>query len=177
MKAHEREKLKDQVMSMIVTGYTHREIARSLGITERTIINYVHSRTDEAIKEMRGNVDEQIAAMEINKKKRIKELWTIVIDPVSKTKDKSKALQLLQNEEVLDIKRRQLVGYLPPEAPAVAIQNTNVVEGSTTIADSIRRLHPELIEKFTMNKARLINDRQENPQGDKTELVGPIKEN
>ena len=68
----------------------------------------------------------------------------------------------MQQEDILDIKKKQLVGLLPSEAPLVAIQNTNVVEGVTTIADSIKRQFPELIEKFSHNKARSIeNDTEE----------------
>jgi hypothetical protein len=35
---------------------------------------------------------------------------------------------------------------------AVAIQNTNVVEGATTISDMIRQKYPELIERFSKTK-------------------------
>ena len=38
MNYEEREKLKDQVMDMIRTGYLHREIARKLAISRKTVV-------------------------------------------------------------------------------------------------------------------------------------------
>ena len=70
-------------------------------------------------------------------------------------KQKLQAMKILQDEDNLMIKRNQLVGNLPSEAPTIAIQNNNVMDGATTLADSIRRIHPELIEKFSYNKAKI----------------------
>jgi len=156
MNAEEREKLKDQVMDMVLTGYSYRTIAHKLGIARRSIVSYVKDRRQEAIDAMRVGVEDQIAEMEIGKQKRIQKLWVTVLDSSTKVGDRNRAIQLLQGEEVLDIKRRQLVGLLPQEAPQIAIQNTNVVEGVTTIADSIRRNYPEMLEKFKMNKAQVL---------------------
>lgn len=160
----ERKKRTDQVADMVLTGYTYTEIAHKLGIARRSVVNYMKNRRLELIDEMQTSVNEQLADYEAQKQKRIKILWTTALDPATKKSDRNNALRLLQNEEVLSIRRKQLVGMLPPEAPAVAIQNTNVVEGTTTIADSIRRNYPELIEQFKKNKARLIND---NPGADR----------
>jgi len=152
MNAQEREERKDMVMGLIITGYTQREIARKLKISKKTITNYVTERREETIKELNHSVELELADMEIGKRKRIKKLWATIVNKSTKAGDRNKAIQLLQAEESLNIKRKQLAGLLPPDFPAVAIQNTNVVEGTTTIADSIRRLHPELMEKFTHNK-------------------------
>jgi len=161
MNTEEREKLKDQVMDMVLTGYSYRSIAHKLGIAKRSIVVYVKDRRKESIDAMRVGVEDQIAEMEIGKQKRVRTLWLTVLDPLTKTGEKNRAIQLLQHEELLDIKRRQLVGLLPQEAPQIAIQNTNVVEGVTTIADSIKRLYPEMIEKFKMNKAQLLEEKKE----------------
>ena len=156
MNAQEREERKDMVMGLIITGYTQREIARKLKISKKTITNYVTERREETIKELNHSVELELADMEIGKRKRIKKLWATIVNKSTKAGDRNKAIQLLQAEESLNIKRKQLAGLLPPEAPAIAIQNTNVVEGTTTIADSIRRLHPELMDKFKSNKTRVI---------------------
>ena len=154
MNRQEREKLKDQVMDMLLTGYSQIETAKILAITRRTIISYVKSRRDSVIEEMRHSAEEEMADLQLTKHKRTKRLWTIVLDPKSKPGEVAKAIQLLQNEEVLMIKRKQMVGLLPAEAPTVAIQNNNVVEGVTTVADTVKRVFPELIEKFSHNKTR-----------------------
>ena len=156
MNAQEREERKDMVMGLIITGYTQREIARKLKISKKTITNYVTERREETIKELNHSVELELADMEIGKRKRIKKLWATIVNKSTKAGDRNKAIQLLQAEESLNIKRKQLAGLLSPDFPAVAIQNTNVVEGVTTIADSIRRLHPELMDKFKSNKTRVI---------------------
>jgi len=158
MKAAEREKLKDQVMDMVLTGYSQRAIAHKLDIGLRSVVNYVRDRKHEAIEEMRDTAEEQMAEMEIAKRKRMKKLWTIVLDETSKAGDRNKAIQLLQQEDILTIKRKQIIGLLPAEAPIVAIQNNNMIEGVTTIADSIRRQFPELLEKFNQNKTKRIKN-------------------
>ena len=152
MNAQEREERKDMVMGLIITGYTQREIARKLKISKKTITNYVTERREETIKELNHSVELELADMEIGKRKRIKKLWATIVNKSTKAGDRNKAIQLLQAEESLNIKRKQLAGLLPPDFPAIAIQNTNVVEGTTTIADSIRRIHPSLVEKFKHNK-------------------------
>ena len=161
MKAEEREKLKDQVMDMILTGYSQRDIAHKLGMGLRTVVNYVHARKDETIKEMRDSAEEQMAEMEIAKRKRTQKLWTIVLDESCKPGDRNKAIQLLQQEDMINIKRRQIIGLLPAEAPIVAIQNNNMIEGVTTITDTVRRVFPEMITKFSTNKTKVLNDRKQ----------------
>lgn len=151
----EQKKLSDQITDMVITGYSYADIAHKLGIVKRTVIRYVKSRRKEILEEMNAPVDQQIADLEADKQKRIKRLWTVALDDSQKTSDRNKAIALLQNEEELTIKRKQLIGLLPAEAPVIAIQNNNVIEGVTTIADSIRRKCPELINKFKKNKARL----------------------
>lgn len=148
LKSEEKKKRAEQITDMVLTGYSYENIAHKLGVSRRTIIRDVQENRKQIIKEMSMPVEEQIAQLEAAKNRRIKHLWTTVLDPKSSRGDKHKAIQLLQNEEQLEIKRKQLIGYLPPEAPSVAIQNTNVIEGVTTIADSIRRNYPELINRF-----------------------------
>ena len=163
MKAEEREKLKDQVMDMVLTGYSQREIAKKLGVSKRSVVSYVKDRRAEAIEEMRTSAEQEMAEMEIGKRKRVQRLWTIALDKTEKAGDRNKAIQLLQTEESMTIKRKQLIGLLPPEAPAVAvaIQNTNVVEGATTISDMIRQKYPELIERFSKIKAIEVKPKKE----------------
>jgi len=158
MKAAEREQLKDQVMDMILTGYSQRAIALKLDISLKTIANYVKDRKSEAIEEMRETAEEQMAEMEIAKRKRMQKLWTIALDETTKKGDRNRAIQLLQQEDILTIKRKQIIGLLPAEAPVVAIQNNNMIEGVTTIADSIRRKFPEMLVKFNQNKTKLIKN-------------------
>ena len=156
MKADERKQQRDQIVDMVVTGYTQGDIAHKLGISVRTVCRYVDENRKLILSEMQGNVPEQIADMETVNRKRVKNLWIIALDNKQSSSDRTSAIALLQKEEVLSINRRQVVGMLPQDGPAIAIQNTNVVEGTTTIADSIRRLHPELMDKFKSNKTRVI---------------------
>ena len=161
MNAEEREMLKDQVMEMILTGYTQRAISKQLGISLKTIVTYVKSRKKESYKEMMGTANMQIAEMELSKKKRTQKLWTIVLDDTQRVGDRTKAIQLLQNEEVLAIKRKQIVGLLPAEAPLVAIQNNNVIEGPSKVEDIVKRRCPELLERFSQNKVKLLTEKEE----------------
>jgi len=160
MKADERKQQRDQIVDMVVTGYTQGDIAHKLGISVRTVCRYVDENRKLILSEMQGNVPEQIADMETVNRKRVKNLWIIALDNKQSSSDRTSAIALLQKEEVLSINRRQVVGMLPQDGPAIAIQNTNVVEGVTTIADSIRRLHPELMDKFKHNKARVIQGKK-----------------
>ena len=175
MNKEEREKLMDQVTDMRLIGYTHQKIANQLKINRRTVIRYIAARRDDTIKEMRASAEEQVAALEQAKNKRLKKIWEMVLDPKSTKKDVGRAIKLLQQEEVLEVKRKQLIGLLPAEAPMIAIQNNNTIESVTTIADSIRRNYPELIEKFRHNKARLINVK-EDTQSNTKELDKPASE-
>jgi len=156
MRTEDKKAMKDTIVDMVVTGYTQGDIAHKLGIGRRTVCRYVDENRKEIIKELRGDVPEQIADMETVNRKRVKNLWIIALDNAKSSSERTSAIALLQKEEVLSIKRKQMVGLLPQDAPTTAIQNTNVVEGVTTIADSIRRLHPELMEKFKHNKTRVI---------------------
>jgi len=161
MNKEEREKLKDQIMEMILTGYTQRAISKQLNISLRTIVTYVKSRKEESFKEMMGTAEMQVAEMEMARKKRTQKLWTIVLDDTKKVSDRAKAIQLLQNEEVLSIRRKQIIGLLPAEAPMVAIQNNNVVEGPSKVEDIVKRRCPELLERFSKNKVKLLTEKEE----------------
>jgi len=158
MNAEELRKRKDQVTDMVLMGYTYSKIAHQLGITTRTICKYVKEERKEAIKKMQATAEEHIADYEAEKNKRILKLWAIALDETNTPSERTKAISLLQNEETLSIKRKQLIGLIPQEAPLVAIQNNNMIEGVTTIADSIRRKCPELLEKFHKNKMKVLKD-------------------
>jgi len=159
--SEEKKKLSDQITDMIVTGYSYADISLQLEINKRTVTRYVNERRKELLDNMNANAEQQIADMEIEKQKRIKRLWTCALDESQKTSDRNKAIALLQNEEQLTIKRKQLIGLLPQEAPAIAIQNTNVIEGTTTVADTVKRVFPEMLIKFSKTKVRTINGDKE----------------
>ena len=170
-----RKELMDTVMEMIITGYTYSQIAHKLGINKRTVTRYVKERTGDEVESMRVDAVQQMAEMELARKKRTQKLWTIALDSKIRERDRMKAMQLLQNEEVLKIKRQQLIGMLPAEAPLVAIQNNSTVE-INSISDSIRRVHPELLEKFSKNKVELINVKQENTKSNQEGPTGTTQE-
>ena len=161
MNKAEREELKDKVMDFVLVGKSYRWIANKLGIGLKTVNTYVQDRRKAALQEIKISADETLASLEQNRQKRVAKLWEIALDPKCKKADRNRAIQLLQQEDVMDIKKRQLLGLLPAEAPVVAIQNNNVIEGVTTIADSIRRLHPELIDRFSHNKAQKNSEKEE----------------
>ena len=165
MNADERRKLKDQVTDMVRTGYTYSDIVHKLGIARRSVARYVKEERKEALEQLHATAEEHIADYENDKNKRIQKLWTIALDDSKKPGERTKAIALLQNEETLSIKRKQLVGMLPAEAPLIAIQNNNMIEGVTTIADSIRRKCPELLEKFHKNKMKVLKEKQEENHG------------
>jgi len=156
MNKEERRKLKNQVTDMIRTGYSYSEIGHKLGVSSRSIVRYTKEERKEAMERLQGKAEDHMADFEKDKDKRTKQLWIIALDVSNKPGERAKAIALLQNEEQLSIKRKQLIGLLPQEAPTVAIQNNNMIEGVTTIADSIRRKHPDLLEKFNKNKINIF---------------------
>ncbi len=156
----ERDHRMRQVMDLLVTGYTQEEIANKLGVTRMTVVKDIDRGRHELMEQMQLDTEKTIAQMQAERNKRVKQMWTIALDPKSTKSERAKALQLLQEEEKMDIKKRQLVGIVPQDVPSVAIQNTNMVEGVTTIADSIRRKHPELLDKF--KKVKEVDDKSHN---------------
>jgi len=158
MNADERRKLKDQVTDMVMIGYSYSDIVHKLGISKRSVIRYVKEERKEAIEQLHATAEEHMADYEAEKNKRIMKLWTIALDEKNTPSERTKAISLLQNEETMGIKRKQLIGLLPQESPLVAIQNNNMIEGVTTIADSIRRKCPELLEKFHKNKMKVLKE-------------------
>jgi predicted transcriptional regulator len=176
MNAEERRKLKEQVSDMVLTGFTYTQIAHQLGITTRTIVTYIKEERKEAIQRMHATAEEHLADFEKQKEKRLKRLWAIALDENKKESDRLKAMALLQNEDQMSIKRKQLLGLIPQDAPQVAIQNNNVIEGVTTIADSIRRNYPELLVKFQKNKAKVLNERKEDSTSNQAELTKRAEE-
>lgn len=155
----EQRKLAEKIINMILMGYTQEEIAHRFNISRRTVINYTNKHKDAIYKELNQSIDKQISELELKKNNRIKRIWEIIVNPETNTRDRIKAIQLLQNEEVLTIKRRQMLGLLPQDTPAIAIQNTNVVEGVTTLKDTVKRIFPELIESFKKKKDGLDQPR------------------
>ena len=155
MKKEERDKLKDRATDLSVTGYTQAEIAKLMNLSPKTVWNYIKEATAEALKTLKEDAEKQMAKMEMAKNKRTKRLWTMVLDPATKDGDKARAMDLLQKEEAFKIKRQQLIGLLPKDEPLVAIQNNvNVV----SIADSIKRVHPELVSRFSKTKPGMIEE-------------------
>lgn len=160
MNAEERRKKKDQVTDMVLMGYTYSKIAHQLGISKKTIVTYVKEERKEAMEQLQASAEEHIADYEAEKNKRLKKLWEIALDDTKKPGERTKAIALLQNEEMMSIKRKQLIGMLPADAPLVAIQN-NSSETNITLAESIRRKFPELLDKFNKNKTKLLKSDEE----------------
>jgi len=158
MNKEERDKLKDRATDLSVTGYTQKEIAKLLGVSEKSVFSYIKEKTAEVIKTMREDAEKQMARMDMARLKRTKKLWTMVIDPATKDVDRARAIDLLQKEEAFKIKRQQLIGLLPKDEPLVAIQN-NVT--TVSITDSIKRVHPELAAKFSKNKPQILTEEKE----------------
>lgn len=159
MNADERRKLKNQVTDMVRTGYQYSDIVHQLKISRRSVARYIKEERKEALAQLHATAEEHIADYENDKNKRILKLWTIALDDSNKPGERTKAIALLQTEETLSIKRKQLVGLLPQEAPLVAIQNNQNI--SLSIADTVKKVFPDLINTFSKNKAKVLNERSE----------------
>lgn len=155
----ELKALKKQINELAVLGYSGTRIAEDLGMPERTCNTYLKDHREKRAREQTGHADEIIGELIEAQERRVRYLQGIISKGTKA--EKMKAVALLQQEDQMKIKRNQLAGNLPTEAPVIAIQNTNVMEGTTTIADSIRRLHPELADRFTKNKAKTLEMREE----------------
>jgi len=158
MNKEQREKLKERAVDMSITGYTQPEIAKTLGVSERSVHSYIKEKTADVVKTMREDAEKQMARMELARLKRTKKLWTMIIDPETKDVDRARAIDLLQKEEAFKIKRQQLIGLLPKDEPLVAIQN-NVT--TVSIAESIKRVHPDLLDRFSKNKPQVLTEEKE----------------
>lgn len=80
---------------------------------------------------MKNTAEHEIAQMEINKAKRLKQLWQIVLDKNTKPRDKSRALNLIRNEEEFTVKRRQIIGLMPADKQEIEHVGTPLQEGIT----------------------------------------------
>ena len=158
MNKEERDKLKDRATDLSVTGYTQKEIAKLLGLSEKSVFSYIKEKTADVVKTMREDAEKQMARMELARLKRTKKLWLMVVDPATKDVDRTRAIDLLQKEEAFKIKRQQLIGLLPKDEPLVAIQN-NVT--TVSIAESIKRVHPDLLDRFSKNKPQVLTEEKE----------------
>lgn len=148
MNEQDRESIKDKVMDMVVVGYSTREICQSLNIKQRTAERYIEDRRKDAINDLKKKSEIIIGQMEQDKRKRIKQLWTIALDQQTKKNDRIKAFQCLQAEEDMAIKRAQLAGLLPREAPQIAIQQNITNEASEfTFVDAYEEFIKEEKEK------------------------------
>ena len=80
------------------------------------------------LSEKKEDMWKKIAQLSENQRQRIKRLWILVTDSASSRKEKMRALDLLQKEDELFIKRGQIAGVLLKDAPLIAIQNNTVVK-------------------------------------------------
>jgi len=154
----ELKALKKQVCELAALGYSTRQIGDDLSLSDRHIRRYLEATRIARAKEQFGKTDEIIGELIESQEKRLRYLFGIIKEGTKN--EKMKAIALLQQEDQMKVKRHQLAGNLPSEAPVIAIQNTNMIEGVTTIADSIRRKCPELLEKFHKNKMKVLKEKQ-----------------
>jgi len=155
-----REALTKQIVNLAILGLSGIKIAEELDMPERTVHHYLRAHREKRAKEQLGRAEEIVGELIESQENRIKHIYGIV---ASGTKgEKLKAITLLQHEDIMKVKRHQIVGNLPTEAPQIAIQNNNVIEGVTSIADAIRIKCPELANRFKNNKMKVIDDGKDN---------------
>ena len=170
--------MKKQVCELAVLGYSTTQIATDLGMGPRQIRRYLEDSRSARAQEQLGKTDEIIGELIESQEKRLRYLFGIIKEGTKN--EKMKALALLQQEDQMKVKRHQLAGNLPTEAPIVAIQNTNMVEGVTTIADAIRVKCPELINRFKKNKGKILLEakkKEPEPEPDPWEMVKATSSN
>lgn len=116
-------------------------IARKLGVSRLTLYTYIekNSWTKELLQHEREKIID-LAENKLFKQIEKSEPWAVkyVLSTLGKNRGFTEKSEL----------------------PAITIQNTQVMESTTTIADSIRRLHPELADRFTKNKAKTLEMRE-----------------
>ena len=116
-----------KVMFLYVNGMNTTEIAQSLGLSKRTIDKDLAERRSElASSEQKEDMWQKIGQLTENQRQRVKRLWTIVTDNNASRKEVMRALDLLQKEDDLFIKRGQMAGMLPKDTPFIAIQNNTL---------------------------------------------------
>lgn len=122
MAKEDKEKLMKQAIDMVLSGFSYTEISAELKVNKNTVSNWVKSLREQKIKEIEDKAENIIAEMELSKQKRVSALWEIVLNPGTADGDKTRALKQLADEDMHTLKRLQLIGFVPADAPLVAIQ-------------------------------------------------------
>jgi hypothetical protein len=127
MKKHEIMKRKERIFGYVVKGLSYSEIMELEGIG-RTALN-------DDLRELRSEFNTELVAknkydaiVEVNEqaRQRIRVIWRMITDNSTTKRDVARHLKLLQNEEVLYIKRNQILGVLPQDPVSINPIDTQI---------------------------------------------------
>jgi len=113
-----------RVMDYISRGMGLQETADSLGVDIRTISRDLDLVRAKLAKEyLKPNMIERVAQLNNAQNRRVKRLWTIILDKSSSKRDIINALSQVREEEKLQVKKDQILGVLPRDTADVQIAN------------------------------------------------------
>lgn len=151
-----KERIADKIWDYRLKGYSVDEAATLLGIGTKTAYRYIEGKLDKLKEKFIRDADKILGQIEDQRDVRIKKLFNIV-DNSENEGSMMKAMQLLQNEEELRIKRYQQLGVIAKDSPLVAIQNNT--QNNVSISDTFKEMYPELVNKFQKIKKGDTNGR------------------
>ncbi len=105
-----------KVIALVLKGMERGAIAEKYGITTRTLDSDIAAVKKEIAKRLdKMSKYERLSEYEETARMRTGKLWTIALDVKSKPAQIMRAVELLQREDVLKLRRDQLVGFFPKD--------------------------------------------------------------
>lgn len=137
-------KIVEQAYKLRLLGFSRIDVADQLRISVRTADKYYYSELKKRVPN-KPDKEEYIRELDAAQAKRVQQLWDMALDKGTSKRDRLRALQLLQEEDTLNIRKGQLAGILPKEGPLALFQQNNTMikaEGSKyTFADAFKELY------------------------------------
>ncbi len=123
-----------KVIPMVLRGMTRLAIAKSFKVTERTVNSDIKAVKKKIAKSLaKVTKEERISEYEETARMRNVQLWRIILDKHSTQNMILKAVRILQTEDMIKIRRDQMVGLFPKDD-----FNLNVTQYNLNTADKIK---------------------------------------
>jgi hypothetical protein len=158
-KQKQREKTRKQVFQLRLLGFNRAQVAEQMNLSIVTVDRYYYRE----LKLARPNLpdkEEFIRELNAAQEKRIRELWSTVMDKGAERIDRIRALHELREEESLLIRKGQLSGILPKEGPLALFQQNiqnNVVNKKYTLADAFKEVYGDLDKNISKKASQQVS--------------------
>jgi transposase len=118
---------RNRVMNLICRGLNLTEIAEKEGVSYNTAQKDLVAGRKELLKQFgKMPANEMLAELNHKQSLRVQRNWAVIADTGADKRNVLKALENLRREELLSIKKAQLAGILPRDAPEQVILTENL---------------------------------------------------